>query len=1217
VPLDFEAKDVSLIMRYRPAGLGEPEFYRIEAGVLDLVLSRELARTKVPPVHGYLQAIFDLERNRLSLRSFRLTARSARAIDRTLEITGALEDFARPHWQAAVAGELDMRLLDPLTGYSDAPEGIAHLSLTAEGRGNTFQLDGGVHIDGGAYVGEGVAARGVTLDAHVHADSRQLAITQVVARLRQGGQIEGSVALEPWLPSATPALREFAATHVAGDRASRNIFIRPLPLVIPVNGKVTANFTGVALDTILDIVSSPQYRRLGFDARLSGPATATWFNGDGDTVSVTAALSLNPSPAKSPVGEVPLNGAIDATYAQKNGSADLRRLELHMPGSEMEVRGTLGAHPIGSRSALSVDFHSRDLTEFDAVLRSLGLKRNGRIGAAALPVALSGQADFHGSWTGSLVKPHLSGTVSAAQLSMEMPWRGVNRSQPQLVRMDSVAAEGSYSETEIAIEHAQMVRGKTRISLSGTLAASPGHSTFDASSVARARIDGADVDIADAEPLLPSPACQHLPVAGVFNARIEADGPLDAPAISGSVEMNSGNLYGEPVSHVQIQGAMADQALKLTSASFIEAGGAITGQGSYDLKSKLFEIEIHGADIDVSRILWLRQHNLEAAGKLRVAITGSGTVEDPRLEASAGISNLSLGGQRFGTFNGSAHIAGRTLAYDVNTQLDAAQFALRGETELSAAYETKARLGFSHFDIGALFAIGHIESFRGQSALEGTATLEGPLSQPEQLHGEARIRELAITIAGVELHGDDGAHATLSNGAIHLDPLHVTGADTDLRAGASLSLKGARQLDLAAHGSINLKLAETVDPDLTGGGVATFQIEAHGPLQHPDLEGRIDFQNASLSLGDLPNGLSQLHGTLEFNRNRLEVKNLTAMTGGGQLSVGGFLAYEHGIYADLSVTGNQVRIRYPQGVTSLADAKLQLRGSENNLLLGGDVLITRFTASPDLDLAALAAQASASMQSVAPPEAPSNHVRLDVHIASSPQLNFKNAFAKLAGDVDLHLRGTLASPSLLGRVSVTEGSATIAGTRYELQRGDVTFTNPVRIEPAIDLSATAHIEDYDISLGLHGPLEKMAITYRSDPPLPEADIVSLLALGHTGNQQRLYTQQQEQAVTNPTDALLGGALNATVSNRVQKLFGAGSVKVDPNYLGAFGNSTSRITVQEQFGRVVTLTYATDVNTTGQQLLQAEVAINRHVSVVVARDESGVFSMVIKATRRYR
>jgi hypothetical protein len=215
-----------------------------------------------------------------------------------------------------------------------------------------------------------------------------------------------------------------------------------------------------------------------------------------------------------------------------------------------------------------------------------------------------------------------------------------------------------------------------------------------------------------------------------------------------------------------------------------------------------------------------------------------------------------------------------------------------------------------------------------------------------------------------------------------------------------------------------------------------------------------------------------------------------------------------------------------------------------------------------------------------------------VHLASSPQLSFQNAYAKLAGNVDLRLRGTVASPSLLGRVSVTEGSATIAGTRYELQRGDIFFTNPVRIQPNIDLNATARVEDYDIVLGLHGTPDKMAVTYRSDPPLPEADVVALLALGRTENQQRIYTSQQESAGSNPaTDALLGGALNATVSSRVQKLFGAGAVKVDPSYLGALGNSTSRITVEEQLGSKLTLTYATNVNTTAQQLLQAEIAIN--------------------------
>ena len=130
-------------------------------------------------------------------------------------------------------------------------------------------------------------------------------------------------------------------------------------------------------------------------------------------------------------------------------------------------------------------------------------------------------------------------------------------------------------------------------------------------------------------------------------------------------------------------------------------------------------------------------------------------------------------------------------------------------------------------------------------------------------------------------------HATLSDGRIHLDPLHVTGENTDLHVQGDLSIEGAQQLDLAASGSINLKLAETLDPDLTASGTTTFKVEAHGPLKNPGLQGRIEVQNGALSLEDLPNGLSQLHGTLEFNQNRLEVKSLTAMSGGGLLTVEG------------------------------------------------------------------------------------------------------------------------------------------------------------------------------------------------------------------------------------------------------------------------------------------------------------------------------------------
>jgi translocation and assembly module TamB len=311
-----------------------------------------------------------------------------------------------------------------------------------------------------------------------------------------------------------------------------------------------------------------------------------------------------------------------------------------------------------------------------------------------------------------------------------------------------------------------------------------------------------------------------------------------------------------------------------------------------------------------------------------------------------------------------------------------------------------------------------------------------------------------------------------------------------------------------------------------------------------------------------------------------------------------------------------VRIRYPQGISSMADAKMRLQGTQASMLLSGTITVTRFVIGADLDLASFNSVGSVTLPP--DPNAPSNRVRLDVHVISAPQLDFQNSYAKLAGDVDLRVRGTLAQPSVLGHISVTEGSATFAGTQYELQHGDIYFTNPLRIEPVIDITATAHVEDYDITIGLNGTPSKLSPVFRSEPPLSEQDIFALLALGRTQEEQQIYSNMQTQAGVNSTaDTLLGGALNATVSSRIQKLFGGGSVKIDPTFVSGTGNSTARITVEQQVSKNATLTYATNVNSTAEQLIQAQWNLTQDLSVLAVRDESGVFSLLFKIRRRYR
>ncbi len=671
--LDVDAADAYLRLSYLPAGAANPETYRVETGAAHLNFFRGDSRVAAQTARGRVEATLDLMRDAVRLSSMRLSADG-----HTLEVTGTLEDLAHPRWQARTTGELDMTLLDPVFGYPFAPRGLARLDLAAAGQAGLFRVDGSVHVDAGDYIGTGVVAKGVGLDAHVHADPEQLLITSIIARLRQGGQLEGEVALANWLP-AIPGGAVMQAAGPAGVRSNgsrpkaTHLPPPPTPIDIPVNGKVTAQFKNVSLDTLLDLVGSPPYQRLGLDALLNGPATANWVNGDVRTLAVSATLNLSPS-GHLIAGEAPSSGVVEGTYTQLDGAVDLRRLEVHMPASQLEAHGHLGAYPLTTPSALAVDLHTQNLQEFDSVLRDLGLARNGKSGAAALPVSLAGQADFHGTWTGSMVDPHLAGNARATQLAIEfLPNPNDKSGKPEFLRWDSIDAAGMYSAARISVDHSLFRRGQTTINADGVLVPtsvtvdSEGIPTasYDANSVVRLHLRASKVAMDDLFPFIG----QSLPVTGSLNAQIQADGPVHALNGAGWVELDGGSVFGEPVARIRAQGLIANQTIKLTSVTVNEEAGKISATGSYELKSRRFLLDARAAGIDVSRIDFLRKLGLSVTGKLGFSLAGFGTFDDPRLEAHANLAGLALSGEPLGSLEFAAHTANRMATYDLTTRL--------------------------------------------------------------------------------------------------------------------------------------------------------------------------------------------------------------------------------------------------------------------------------------------------------------------------------------------------------------------------------------------------------------------------------------------------------------------------------------------------------------------------------------------------------------------
>jgi translocation and assembly module TamB len=175
--------------------------------------------------------------------------------------------------------------------------------------------------------------------------------------------------------------------------------------------------------------------------------------------------------------------------------------------------------------------------------------------------------------------------------------------------------------------------------------------------------------------------------------------------------------------------------------------------------------------------------------------------------------------------------------------------------------------------------------------------------------------------------------------------------------------------------------------------------------------------------------------------------------------------------------------------------------------------------------------------------------------------------------------------------------------------------------PFLDLEATTRVRDYEITLSMNGPADKPKLNYRSEPPLSTSDIIGLLAFGRTTEQSASLQQTNQSAFSQQaSSALLNAALNATLNNRAQRLFGGSRIKIDPQGLATETLPTQSgpaLTIEQQVKDNFTVTYTTNVAQTSQQIIRAEYNLTRNVSIVAIRDQNGVVSFDVKIRRRKR
>jgi translocation and assembly module TamB len=473
------------------------------------------------------------------------------------------------------------------------------------------------------------------------------------------------------------------------------------------------------------------------------------------------------------------------------------------------------------------------------------------------------------------------------------------------------------------------------------------------------------------------------------------------------------------------------------------------------------------------------------------------------------------------------------------------------------------------------------------------------------------------------VHNDAPVVLTLANSRVTVESAHFSGPATDLRFSGGALLEPKLTLDLRANGDVNLAVIENFDEDLEVTGTVTANATIRGSLDHPQINGQLDVKGASLHLADITTGISGANGTILFSGSQATIQNLTGSVGGGQIKLTGDigLAGEELSYR-IDAAARNVRVRYPEGVSTTSNADLNLRGTSERSTLSGRITVLRAGFTPRSDFSSMLFQASQPVRTPAARVGPLSGMRFDITIETAPDISFESSFAQdIEVEGTLRLQGSPYNPILLGRLNITEGEINFFGSKYTINQGSITFANPVRLEPVLNLDLETKVQGVDVTLTISGPIDKLNITPRSDPPLPYSDVLALLATGSAPSIDPTLAAQPNMPTQNFTQlgasALLGQVVSSPVSGRLQRFFGVSNVKINPQFTGVENNPQARLTLEQQVNRNVTFTYITNLASSNQQIVRIEWALDKNWSIIAVRDENGLFGMDILYKRRFK
>jgi translocation and assembly module TamB len=940
------------------------------------------------------------------------------------------------------------------------------------------------------------------------------------------------------------------------------------------DARLQASLKDLSLDQAQTATHNTQMKQAHLSGKISAETTARWAK------TLDNLTAHSDATMKASLGQpaTPLDGVIHADYAGAHKELALTQSYIRTPQTTINLNGK-----VSDKSQLQVALRSNDLHELETLAAALQAPTPGK---PQQQFGLYGTANVTASVSGSLSAPQINGQMDARNLR-------VKGSSWKVLRAGFAANPQQVTVSDGDLE--AVPQGNIKFSAQAKLK----QWAYTPSSPITANITASQMSIADLEKL----ANQNFPITGTLAVNIAVHGSQLNPVGQGTITIGKAKISGETVQNLNVK--FQGDGNTVTANMMVQMpAGTARADVDYYPKTQGYRAQVQAQNFRLEKLQTVQARNMGIAGAVNLSVKGQGTVKDPQLEATLEIPQLQMKQQTVQGIKLQTMVANHVATIALDSDIAKTFIKAHGTVGIETPYMVDVKLDTGKIDfqpLMALYAPQQAGDVSGQTELH--ATVRGPLAQKDRVEAHLEIPNLNLKYKQFQIAAAKPIKADYANGTATLQPVSIRGTGTTIDAQAVVPIANPNAATFLVKGNVDLQIAQLFVPDLQSSGEVQFDIDSK---RGNNLNGQIKIVNANLRTPDSPLGLENANGVINVTQTRLEISSFQGQVGGGTINATGAVAYRPTMQFHLGLAANNIRLRYPDGVRAILASNLALTGDTQASQLSGQVKIERVSFTPDFDMSTFISQFSGDSSDSGTPGSFTQGMKLNIAVQSTSQMNLTSSQVSVKGDANLRIAGTADTPVILGRTNLTGGEFFLANNRYEIQQGTIDFVNPVHTEPVLNVQVKTTINDYNITLALSGPVDRLQTTYTSDPALPPVDIINLIALGKT--------TEAASATPSPTTSLgaqsvLASGISSQVSGKIAKLAGVSQLQIDPGIGSDNGqNAGARIAIQQRVTSNLLVTFATDVTSTQRQAIQVEYKLNPKWSVSGTRDQNGGFGL---------